>query len=73
MQKCPYGRWRAFDYEERAKRDKVNLDVFWLKDRSLEDSEDLPRPDVLADEIADDLETALEQFQAVAAKLKGRT
>ncbi len=64
------GRWRAFDYEELLKRDKVNLDVFWLKDKSLEDSEDLPPPDVLAQEIADDLETALEQFRAVAQGLK---
>lgn len=47
----------------------MSLDLFWLKDQSLEDSADLPKPDVLADEIADDLETALEQFWAVAAKL----
>jgi type I restriction enzyme M protein len=52
------------------KRDKVSLDTFWLRDKSLEDSEDLPKPGVLAEEIADDLEAALEQFQAVAAKLK---
>jgi len=44
----PDGRWRGFDYEELRKRDKVNLDIFWLKDKSLEDSEDLPEPDVLA-------------------------
>ena len=66
----PEGRWRAFDYEELAKRDKANLDIFWLKDASLEDSDDLPDPDVLAQEIADDLQTALEQFQAIAEKLK---
>ncbi|MBA4189516.1 MAG: DNA methyltransferase [Planctomycetaceae bacterium] len=66
------GRWRSFEYDELVKRDKVNLDIFWMKDKSLEDSDDLPKPDVLADEIADDLETALEQFQAIAGKLKGR-
>jgi type I restriction enzyme M protein len=65
------GRWRAFESDELVKRDKVNLDIFWLKDKSLEESEDLPKPDVLAEEIADDLEAALEQFQAIAAKLKG--
>src|SRR4051812_42910619 len=65
----PEGRWRAFDYEELLKRDKVNLDLFWLKYKSLEDSDDLPDPDVLAQEIADDLQTALEQFQAIAGKL----
>jgi len=70
-EKNPEGRWRAFDYEELLKRDKVNLDIFWLKDKSLEDSEDLPPPDVLAQEIADDLETALEQFRAVVQGLKG--
>ena len=66
----PDGRWRAFDYEELVKRDKVNLDIFWLKDRGLEDSDDLPEPDVLAREIADDPQAALDQFQAIAAALK---
>ncbi len=64
------GRWRSFSYEELLKRDKLNLDIFWLKDKSLEDSENLPEPDVLAQEIADDLQTALEQFAAIAAELK---
>lgn len=64
------GRWRSFDYDELSKRDKANLDIFWLKDKSLEDSEDLPDPDVLAQEIADDLQTAAEQFAAIAAALK---
>ena len=63
------GRWRSFDYEDLMKRDKVNLDIFWLKDKSLEDAEDLPKPDMLAEEIADDLEAALEQFSAIAEKL----
>ena len=53
------------------KRDKVNLDIFWLKDKSLEDSDDLPSPDVLPQEIADDLQTALEQFTSIAEKVKG--
>ena len=52
------------------KRDKVNLDIFWLKDDSLEDSADLPAPDILAQEIADDLQTALELFTAIAEKVK---
>ena len=66
----PDGRWRAFDYEELAKRDKLNLDIFWLKDRSLEESENLPDPDVIAQEIADDLQTALDQINAVLEGLK---
>ena len=62
----PEGRWRCFEYDELIKRDKVNLDIFWLRDKSLEDSKDLPEPDVLAQEIADDLQTALEQFATIA-------
>ena len=69
-EKNPEGRWRSFDYEEIIKRDKVNLDIFWLKDESLEDSDDLPDPDVLAQEIVDDMQTALEQFSAVVEGLK---
>jgi len=64
------GRWRSFAYDELTKRDKLNLDIFWLKDKSLEDSENLPEPDVLAQEIADDLQTALEQLASIAAELK---
>lgn len=64
------GRWRSYEYDELLKRDKVNLDIFWLRDESLEDSDDLPAPDILAQEIADDLQTALEQFTAIAEKLR---
>ena len=69
-EKTPEGRWRCFDYDELLKRDKLNLDIFWLKDKSLEDSENLPEPDVLAQEIADDLQAALDQFASIAAELK---
>ena len=69
-EKNPEGRWRCFDYEELVKRDKVNLDIFWLKDKSLEDSDDLPDPDVIAQEIADDLQAALDQFSSIANGLK---
>lgn len=65
----PDGRWRAFPYEELMGQDKVNLDVFWLRDESLEDTADLPDPDVLAAEIVDDLQAALEQFQEIAEDL----
>ena len=67
--KKPEGRWRSFDYDEIIKRDKANLDIFWLKDDSLEDSENLPDPEILAQEIADDLQTALEHFAAIAGEL----
>src|SRR6266436_5410724 len=65
----PEGRWRSFDYEELLKRDKLSLDLFWIKDKSLTDTDSLPTPEILAQEIADDLETALEQFTKIAAKL----
>jgi type I restriction enzyme M protein len=47
-------------------RDKVNLDIFWLRDESLEDTANLPNPDILAGEIIEDLQAALEQFTAIA-------
>lgn len=62
----PNGRWRAFDYEELINRDKASLDIFWIKDESLEESENLPDPDVLAQSIVEDLEAALEQFREIA-------
>jgi type I restriction enzyme M protein len=65
----PQGRWRMFTYEELAARDKINLDIFWLRDESLEDSANLPAPDVLAAEIIDDLKSALEQFEGMASDL----
>ena len=67
----PNGRWRAYRYDELAARDKVNLDIFWLRDESLEDSANLPDPDVLAQELVDDLKAALEQFNNVYEGLSG--
>jgi type I restriction enzyme M protein len=52
-----------------VKRDRLNLDIFWLKDESLEDASNLPSPDVIAAEIVENLEAALEQFRQVAAAL----
>jgi len=63
-------RFKSFDYEELIKRDKLNLDIFWLKDEALEESANLPPPDVIAAEIAADLEAALEQFATIAEDLK---
>ena len=69
LEKNTDGRWRAFEYEELINRDKASLDLFWLKDESLEDSENLPNPDILAQEIVEDLEAALEQFRQIAEDL----
>jgi type I restriction enzyme M protein len=62
-EQTPDGRWRVFEYEELLKRDKVNLDLFWLKDESLEGSDELPPSGVLAQEIADDLMNFDEQVR----------
>jgi type I restriction enzyme M protein len=51
-------------------RDKVSLDIFWLKDESLDDASTLPAPDVLAGEIAENLEAALEQFDTIYQNLR---
>lgn len=59
-------RFHAFAYDELVRRDKANLDIFWLRDESLEDSANLPDPDVIAREIVEDLEAALEQFRELA-------
>ena len=65
------GRWRAYTYDDLIARDKASLDIFWLKDESLEASDNLPDPDVIAQEIVDDLESALEQFRLIANDLGG--
>ena len=62
-------RFRRFSYEDLVKRDKANLDVFWLRDESMEDSATLPPPDVIAEEILEDLRAALEQLEEIAGDL----
>ncbi len=64
-------RFKAFAYDELIQRDKVSLDIFWLKDESLEDSENLPDPDTLAADITESLESALEQFRSIHEDLNG--
>ena len=63
-------RFRSFTYDELTSRDKASLDIFWLQDKSLEDSADLTAPEVIAAEIVEDLQAALEQFAAVALSLE---
>jgi type I restriction enzyme M protein len=66
----PEGRWRKFSVEEILARDKTSLDIFWIKDKSLADLDNLPEPDVLADEIIENLQSALESFQELKARLR---
>jgi len=63
-------RWKSFGYDELLARDKVNLDITWLRDESLEDADNLPPPEVIAREIVEDLTAALVEFEAVAASLE---
>lgn len=58
-------RWKVFTYDELIARDKTNLDIFWLKDESLEDTDNLPPPDVLVQEIVEQLQSALDEFRSV--------
>lgn len=63
-------RWKSFAYDELIARDKVNLDIGWLQDNSLEDLDSLPAPEVIAREIVEDLAAALAEFEEVAAALE---
>ena len=61
--------FKPFSYGELVARDKASLDIFWLRDESLEDSGNLPAPELIAAEIVEDLQAALDQFAAIASSL----
>jgi len=63
-------RFKSYTYEELMARDKVNLDLIWLKDNSLEDAANLPAPEVIAREIMENLESALTEFSAIVESLE---
>ncbi len=65
----PEGRWRKYGYAEIIARDKTSLDISWLKDKSLADLDNLPDPDVIAEDIIENLEAGLASFRAVATAL----
>jgi type I restriction enzyme M protein len=71
-EKHPGGRWRAYTYDEIVARDKVSLDLSWLRDESLEESANLPGPNILAREIADDLRSSLGQIEDILGDLERR-
>ncbi len=62
-------RFHCVTYEDLQKRDKLSLDITWLRDESLEDTDNLPDPAILAAEIVEDLQAALDQFAQIAADL----
>jgi type I restriction enzyme M protein len=63
-------RFRHFAHTDIVVRDKVNLDIFWLKDDTLDDPDLLPPPDEIAAEIVENLEAALDRFRKVALSLE---
>jgi type I restriction enzyme M protein len=65
----PEGRFRKYTYEEIIARDKTSLDIFWLKDASLADLDNLPEPEVLAEEIIEHIEASLINFKNVLKAL----
>lgn len=65
----PEGRWRKYSYADLMARDKTSLDLFWLKDKSLTDLDNLPEPDELVEEIIENLEAGLNSFREIAARL----
>jgi type I restriction enzyme M protein len=65
-------RFKKFSYDEIVARDKTNLDIFWLKDDSLSDMDNLPDPDVLALEIVENIEAGLASFKEIVEGLNGR-
>jgi type I restriction enzyme M protein len=68
----PEGRWRKFSLEEVIARDKTSLDITWIKDKSLTDLDNLPDPDVLAEEIIENLEAGIESFKEIQLAVGGR-
>jgi type I restriction enzyme M protein len=65
-------RFKNFSYDEITARDKTNLDIFWLKDDSLADLDNLPDPDTIAEEIVDNLEAGLSSFKELVDVLNGK-
>ena len=68
----PDGRWRKFTYEDIIARDKTSLDIFWIRDESLADLDNLPDPDVLAEEIIENLEAGVESFKQIMESINGQ-
>ena len=65
------GRWRKYSYEDIIARDKTSLDIFWIKDKSLTDLDNLPDPDILANEIIENIESGLNAFKEIMETING--
>jgi type I restriction enzyme M protein len=62
-------RFRCFSVDDLLNRERTSLDIFWLKDETLEDSASLPPAPAIAQEIEDDLTAALEQIAQITDDL----
>jgi type I restriction enzyme M protein len=69
----PEGRWRKFTYDEIIARDKTSLDISWLKDKSLTDLDNLPDPDLLANDIIENLKSGIESFEEIMLTINGNS
>ena len=65
------GRWRKYSYADIIARDKISLDIFWIKDKSLTDLDNLPDPDILANEIIENIESGLNAFREIMETING--
>ena len=65
------GRWRKYSYEDIIFRDKTSLDIFWIKDKGLTDLDNLPDPDILANEIIENIESGLNSFREIMETIDG--
>jgi type I restriction enzyme M protein len=65
------GRWRKFTFDEIIKKDKTSLDIFWIRDKSLTDLDNLPDPDILANEIIENIEAGLNSFREIMEAING--
>lgn len=63
-------RFHAFAYDDLMARDKASLDLTWLRDDSLESTDNLAAPEVIVREVVEDLTAALAELDAVAAALE---
>jgi type I restriction enzyme M protein len=68
----PEGRWRKFTYDEIIERDKTSLDISWIKDKSLTDLDNLPDPDLLANDIIENLKSGIESFEEIMLTINAK-
>jgi type I restriction enzyme M protein len=69
VKKNPEGRWRKYSLKQLLERDKANFDIFWLKDNNTVQLTNIPEPDVIIDDIIENMENALESLRSIKDSL----